>query len=123
MAKAALSLIACSPLLAAGTSAEELGTRSFISPNGRDANAAMNTHGGSVMNGRCLFVASWLLASMAIVTPALARDDCAGARDVKLVNGRIYTLDGRNSIVSSVTIKDGKFIAVGGDASDGGPCM
>src|SRR6187455_526986 len=83
---------------------------------------------GSVMNGRCqvsLFVASWLLAGVAIVTPSLAENDsCAGARDVKLVNGKIHTLDGRNSIVQSVTIKNGKFTAVGRDQwSDGGPCM
>jgi len=80
------------------------------------------------MNGRCrvsLFVASWLLAGVAIVTPSLAENDsCAGARDVKLVNGKIHTLDGRNSIVQSVTIKNGKFTAVGRDqGSDGGPCM
>ena len=80
------------------------------------------------MNGRCqvsLFVASWLLAGVAMVTPSLAeKNSCAGARDVKLVNGKIHTLDGRNSIVQSVTIKNGKFTAVGTDqGSDGGPCM
>src|SRR5262244_4416193 len=87
--------------------------------------------GGSAMNGRCrvsLFVASLLLAGVAIVTPALTRDGdddrCAGSRDVKLVNGKIHTLDARNSIVSSVTIKNGKFTAVGDEGgSHGGPCM
>ena len=84
--------------------------------------------GVSVMNWRCqvsLVVASWLLAGVAIVTPALGEDNrCAGARDVKLVNGRIHTLDARNSIVSTVTIKNGKFTAVGrDDRSDDGPCM
>jgi predicted amidohydrolase YtcJ len=75
-----------------------------------------------------LLVASWLLAGVAI-TPALAHDGhddrCAGARDVRLVNGRIHTLDARNSIVSSVTIKNGRFAAVGRDgrSDDGGPCM
>ena len=75
------------------------------------------------MNARCpvsLLVASALLAGVAMIAPALARDgdDCAGARDVKLVNGKIHTLDARNSIVSSVTIKNGKFTAVGDS-----PCM
>ena len=43
---------------------------------------------------------------------------------MKLVNGKIHTLDARNSIVSSVTIKNGKFAVVGDDGhSDGGPCM
>ena len=74
-----------------------------------------------------LLVAFSLLAGAAMVLPALAdRDDdrCAGSRDVKLVNGKIHTFDARNSIVSSVTIKNGKFAAVGDDGqSDGGPCM
>jgi predicted amidohydrolase YtcJ len=76
-----------------------------------------------------LLIASWLLAGVAIATPALAHDQdddrCAGARDLKLVNGRIHTFDQHNSIVSSVTIKNGKFSAVGRDgrSDDGGPCM
>src|SRR5262245_30189902 len=87
-----------------------------------------NLHGGSVMNGRCrvsLFAASWLLLGAATVTPSLGESDrCAGARDVKLVNGRFHTFDGRNSIVTSVTIKDGKFTSVGRDQwADDGPCM
>ena len=81
------------------------------------------------MNARCpvsLLIASALVAGVAMIAPALARDgdDCAGARDVKLVNGKIHTLDARNSIVSSVTIKNGKFTAVGDEGgSDGGRCM
>jgi predicted amidohydrolase YtcJ len=57
-----------------------------------------------------------------MITPALAVDvdPCAGARDVKLVNGAIHTLDASNSIVSSVTIKNGKFAD---GQSAGGPCM
>src|SRR5207244_2357099 len=72
------------------------------------------------------FVAlSWLVGS-AMVSPALAGNDdrCASTRDVKLVNGKIHTLDSNNSIVSSVTIKNGKFAVVGDEGqSDGGPCM
>jgi hypothetical protein len=61
-----------------------------------------------------LLVASSLLAGTAMFTPARAQGDrCAGARDVKLVNGKIHTLDSKNSIVSSVTIKNGKFAVVG----------
>ena len=75
-----------------------------------------------------LLVVSSLIAGVTMFTPALARDGdddrCAGSRDVKLVNGKIHTLDARNSIVSSVTIKNGKFAVVGDDGhSDGGPCM
>jgi hypothetical protein len=73
-----------------------------------------------------LLFASSLLAGM--VAPAWAddrdNDRCARARDVTLVNGKIHTLDARNSIVSTVTIKNGKFAAVGREAQfDGGPCM
>jgi predicted amidohydrolase YtcJ len=72
--------------------------------------------------------ASSALAVMAMTTPSVARDGdvdaCAGSRDVTLVNGRIHTLDANNSIVSAVTIKDGKFTSVGHPApGDGGPCM
>ncbi len=75
-----------------------------------------------------LLLVSSLVAGVAMISAALARDGdddrCAGARDVRLVNGKIHTLDAGNSIVSSVTIKNGKFAAVGGgEGSDGGPCM
>ena len=73
-----------------------------------------------------LLIASWLMAGAALSAAALAADPdrCAGSRDVKLVNGRIYTLDARNSIVSTVTIENGRFTAVGRDgAPGGGPCM
>ena len=76
-----------------------------------------------------LLIASWLMAGAALAAPALAGDHdrdgdrCAGSRDVKLVNGRIDTLDARNSVVSSVTIENGRFAAVGRDGSGGGgPC-
>jgi predicted amidohydrolase YtcJ len=45
--------------------------------------------------------------------PALQQDGCAGARDLRLTNGRIVTMDARNTIVSEVTIQDGRFAAVG----------
>ena len=74
-----------------------------------------------------LLAAFSLFAGAAMVIPALAGHDddrCAGSRDVKLVNGKIHTFDARNSIISSVTIKHGKFAEVGDDGhSDGGPCM
>lgn len=47
------------------------------------------------------------------VSPAQAQDRCAGARDLRLVNGKIVTMDKRNSIVSEVTIQDGRFDRVG----------
>jgi predicted amidohydrolase YtcJ len=38
-----------------------------------------------------------------------ADDPCAGSRNIKLVNGKIVTMDKKNSIVSSVTIQNGVF--------------
>jgi predicted amidohydrolase YtcJ len=78
-----------------------------------------------------LLVASTLLAGMATITASVAHDGdrdndrCSGSRDVRLVNGKIHTLDSRNSIVSSVTIKNGKIVSVGdgGRFGDDSPCM
>jgi len=39
-----------------------------------------------------------------------------GEADLILVNGRIHTMDGQNSVVSSVSIKDGRFLEVGREA-------
>ena len=80
------------------------------------------------MNIQCrvaLCITLSFLVGSAIVVPSFADEDrCAGSRDVRLVNGKIHTLDGGNSIVSSVTIKNGKFAAVGDEGSpNGGPCM
>lgn len=73
-------------------------------------------------------IAVSLLATSALATAAMtgaarAADDCAGSRDLTLVNGRIHTLDARDSVVSTVTIKDGRFAAAGAPGSGGGPCM
>jgi predicted amidohydrolase YtcJ len=75
-----------------------------------------------------LLFASSALAVTAMTAPGLAHDGdfddhCAASRNVMLVNGRIHTLDADNSIVSSVTIKDGKFVEVGHPGPfDLGPC-
>jgi predicted amidohydrolase YtcJ len=63
-----------------------------------------------------------------MTTPGLAHDSdpddhCVGSRDVTLFNGRIHTLDADSSIVSAVTIKNGKFVAIGHPSMGGGPCM
>ncbi len=40
-------------------------------------------------------------------------DPCAGARDLRLTNGRFVTMDARGTTASEVTIQDGRFAAVG----------
>jgi predicted amidohydrolase YtcJ len=53
---------------------------------------------------------------------ATTPDRCAGARDLRLVNGKIVTMDRRNTIVSEVTIQDGKVVAVGKGSGRLSPC-
>jgi predicted amidohydrolase YtcJ len=83
----------------------------------------------SMRNSVIVLLASSALAVAALTAPGRADDGdadgrCAGSRNLTLVNGRIHTLDADNSVVSSVTIKDGKFVSVGRPHDvDGGPCM
>lgn len=58
---------------------------------------------------RIFIVASFLL----FAAPAFAQDSCAGSDDLRLTNGRIHTMNAQNTIVSEVTIQDGRFAAVG----------
>src|SRR6516162_8931105 len=59
-----------------------------------------------------LFLAP-LLAGVSIAMGAA----CDDTRDLRLINGKIATMDKSNSIVSEVTIQDGRFAAVGKTAS------
>jgi hypothetical protein len=60
------------------------------------------------------------LAAVALLaTSAWAADDpCANSRNLKLINGKIVTMDKKNSIVSSLTIQNGLFDNAGKTA----PC-
>jgi predicted amidohydrolase YtcJ len=64
------------------------------------------------------------LPSLALVVVALAssqppsaqtpsQDPCSWSRDLKLVNGRIHTMDRRDLVVAEVTIQEGRFAAIG----------
>jgi len=46
-------------------------------------------------------------------------DDCYGKRAIRLVNGKIHTMDRRDRVVSSVLIEEGKFVGVGGHGMGG----
>jgi|KBSMisStaDraftv2_1062788.scaffolds.fasta_scaffold10429_3 predicted amidohydrolase YtcJ len=48
------------------------------------------------------------------------RRECPDGRELTLANGRIHLLDAANSVVSSVTIRNGKFVSVGHDNGGGG---
>jgi predicted amidohydrolase YtcJ len=64
-----------------------------------------------------------LVLTLALAAAALApaQDRCAGSRDLRLINGKIVTMDQRNSTVSEVTIQNGRFEAVGKGGKPG-PC-
>jgi predicted amidohydrolase YtcJ len=66
----------------------------------------------------CLY---WLSAALSASGALLAADPgaCADSRDLRLVNGKIVTMDARNSVVSSVTIQNGRFDSSGGKLN---PC-
>jgi predicted amidohydrolase YtcJ len=59
-------------------------------------------------------------ASLAAMAQGTAADRCSGSRDIRIVNGRIHTMDTHDSVVSAVTIHDGRFAAGTGS---GDPCM
>src|SRR6185437_7102725 len=54
-----------------------------------------------------------LLLVLAATALASAAGRCDDARDLRLTNGKIMTMDARNSVTSSVTIQDGRFVADG----------
>jgi predicted amidohydrolase YtcJ len=67
--------------------------------------------------------AALLAAGLAL--PALAHDrddDCKDGRTLKLVNGRIHTMDKRDRVVSSVVIRNGRFAEVGGGSGGDDEC-
>src|SRR5256885_3687201 len=63
-----------------------------------------------------------LAFSMATAT-ARADDDCKAGSSLRLVNGKIHTMDKHDKVVSSVLIRNGRFADVGGNArSDDDDC-
>ncbi len=57
-------------------------------------------------------IALWVDPSTPVAAQSTA-DPCAGARDLRLTNGKIVTMDARGSTVREVTIQNGRFTAVG----------
>src|SRR5439155_9173045 len=61
-------------------------------------------------------LAAGLIGAQAASAPQAAQspaNSCTWSRDLRLVNGRIRTMDRRNPIVTEVTIQEGRFAAVG----------
>jgi predicted amidohydrolase YtcJ len=70
--------------------------------------ASLRIGSGSLPAG--LLMAALLCASPAAVQ---AHNDCAGKSSIRLVNGKIHTMDRHNRVVSTVLIENGEFAAVG----------
>src|SRR6185437_12102227 len=60
-----------------------------------------------------LWLGAAALALCAGATAARADDDCDGRSSLRLVNGRIHTMDKHDKVVSSVLITHGRFAEVG----------
>ncbi len=67
-----------------------------------------------------LYAGAALAAALSIPSTLAAGaqndSDCANGREIALINGWIHTMDASNSVVSAVTIRNGKFVSVGHDA-------
>ena len=72
------------------------------------------------MSNRIALTAALLAGAMA--APAFAADRCEAG--LTLFNGKIHTMDAKDAVVSQVSIKDGRFVRVGGLAKlPPGPCV
>jgi predicted amidohydrolase YtcJ len=69
-----------------------------------------------------LTLAAMTLCAAAASAQPPPSGSCAGARDLRLVNGRIATMDAKSSVVSEVTIQDGIFTSVGRTSAKLSPC-
>ena len=70
-----------------------------------------------------VWTAACVLAIVGSIPTLADTSPCSWSRDLKLIHGRIHTMDSRNSVISEVVIRDGHFAAVG-EASNRvtGPC-
>jgi predicted amidohydrolase YtcJ len=75
------------------------------------------------MNGRkrltlLAAIAGMTLAIQSAANAQTSAGPCDWARDIKLTNGKILTMDAKNSMVSEVTIQDGHFTNIGKTANE-----
>jgi len=69
------------------------------------------------------WAAACALAIVGAIPAFAATNPCSWSRDLKLIHGKIHTMDSRNSVISEVVIRDGRFVAVGEAANQvTGPC-
>src|SRR5437870_3952255 len=61
------------------------------------------------------------LAIAAVLSGQASRGGVTSAPELNLVNGRIFTMDSRNTIARAVSIRNGRFVTVGNTAPGRGP--
>jgi predicted amidohydrolase YtcJ len=64
-----------------------------------------------------LLLAAAMAVSIGRLTAQGPGDPCGQSRDLRLVNGRIATMDARSTVASELTIQDGRVVAVGRPAT------
>jgi predicted amidohydrolase YtcJ len=69
-----------------------------------------------------IWLAASALAAILVSLSVQAQDDerCKQGKSLRLVNGKIHTMDSRDRVVSSVLIRNGHFAAVGSEGHHGG---
>lgn len=71
---------------------------------------------------RPAMVASATLVAVFLGAGPVLANDCDGREAIRLVNGKIHTMDANDSVVSSVLIRKGRFAAVGDGGHGGDGC-
>ena len=54
-----------------------------------------------------------LLVVLATAVPAVGQDACSWSHDLRLINGKIHTMDPQDRVVNEVTIQEGRFAYIG----------
>ena len=72
---------------------------------------------------RCKLAACFALVGAASCTAASAAESCPGGRDLVLTNGVILTVDAADHTVSTLRIRDKRFLAVGEAVNRKEPCV
>lgn len=78
----------------------------------------------STRSGRGATRAGLIAAAVLCASPGLVYGDsnCSEGSSIRLVNGKIHTLDAQNRVVSSVLIENGEFAAVGNQSGGASGC-
>ena len=77
---------------------------------------SQNIRGAGVAAAAVAAVVGALISGAEQVARAQAGGQATQPEELVFVNGRIHTMDAKNTIATTVTIRNGRFTAVGGSA-------